>query len=371
MNKNILIGVVVTALVLVLGYAAFKNNSTDLAIIDTTVNTQGTSSTTNTNPPNNTPPTTTTPRVISAPSVETNIQATISNSTALVSGKITPNGAQTAYWYDYGTNTSITSHTPKQNIGSGYTPIAAPTNIISLTANTQYYFRLIAENSVGITRGEVRSFTTNNTPVVSGKLPTSQTITATNITRGSVSLNGKINSNGTATTWWFEYGENTTFGNLTTFGNINSDQVTTSVTSAVSGLKPLTKYYFRINAQNQFGTVNGAVSSFTTMGPINSGAPIIKTNNPANISTSSVTMNGRLDPNDSNTTYWFEYSDTSFVGGIIGTMTATQTMNGADAAIGVKSDVIGLQKNTKYYYRMVARNEYGTVAGGTVSFRTR
>lgn len=373
MNKNILIGVVVTALVLVLGYAAFKNNPTDLAVVDTTVNTQGTSpsTSTNTNPPNTAPPTTTTPRSIAAPSVETNIQATISNSTALVSGKITPNGAQTAYWYDYGTNTSITSHTAKQNIGSGYTPIAAPTNIISLNANTQYYFRLIAENSVGITRGEVRSFTTNNTPVVSGKLPTSQTITATNITRGSVSLNGKINSNGTATTWWFEYGENTTFGNLTTFGNINSDQVSTSVTSAVSGLKPLTKYYFRINAQNQFGTVNGAVSSFTTVGPIDSGAPIIKTNNPTSISTSSVTMNGRLDPNDSNTTYWFEYSDESFVGGIIGTMTATQTMNGADGAIGVKSDVTGLRKNTKYYYRMVARNEYGTVAGGTVSFRTK
>lgn len=372
MNKNILIGVVVAALVLVLGYAAFKNNPTDLAVIDTTVNTQGTSTSTNTNPPNTTPPpTTTTPRAIAAPSVETNIQATISNSTALVSGKITPNGAQTAYWYDYGTNTSITSHTSKQNIGSGYTPIAAPTNIISLSPNTQYYFRLIAENSAGITRGEVRSFTTNNTPVVSGKLPTSQTITATNIARGSVSLNGKINSNGTATTWWFEYGENTSLGNLTTFETMNAGQVSTSVTSAVSGLKPLTKYYFRINAQNQFGTANGSVSSFTTAGPINSEAPIVKTNNPTNISASSVTMNGRLDPNDSNTTYWFEYSDESFVGGIIGTMTATQTMNGADVAIGVKSDVTGLRKNTKYFYRMVARNEYGTVAGGTVSFRTK
>lgn len=269
MNKNIIIGVVVAALVLVLGYAAFRNNSIEntgenMQDVSSTVNTS-----TNTNNPTNTAPATTStnPRAITAPTVQTNVQATISNSTALVSGKITPNSA--------------------------------------------------------------------------------------------------------ITTWWFEYGESTSLGNLTTFEIVNAGQISTSVTSVISGLKPLTKYYFRINAQNQFGTVNGSISSFTTMGPITSGAPIIKTNNPTNISTSSVTMNGRLDPNDSNTTYWFEYSDTSFAGGVIGTITATQTMNGADGAIGVKADVGGLQKNKKYYYRMLARNEYGTVAGGTVSFRTK
>ncbi len=372
MNKNILIGVVVTALVLVLGYAAFKNNPTDLATIDTTVNTQGTSTTTNTNPSNTTPPpTTTAPRAISAPSVETNIQATISNSTALVSGRITPNGAQTAYWYEYGLTASVTSRTTKQNVGSGYTAITAPANIISLRANTPYYFRLVAENSVGTTRGEVRSFTTNSTPVVSGKLPTSVTTSATNVTRGSVSLNGKISSNGADTTWWFEYGEGTTLGSVTTFGNIVANQLSTSVTASISGLKPLTKYYYRINGQNQFGTVNGSILNFTTSGPAAANSPIIKTNNATNISTSSVTMNGRLDPNGGNTTYWFEYSDDSLVGGIIGTMTATQTMNGADASIGVKVDVTDLRRNTKYYYRLVARNEYGTVVGGSVSFRTK
>lgn len=376
MNKNILIGVVVTALVLVLGYAAFRNNSIENAGLNmqdasSTVNTSSNTST-NTNS-NNTPPATTStnPRAITAPSVQTNIQVTISNSTALVSGKITPNGAQTAYWYEYGLNTSVTSRTSKQNIGSGYTAITAPANIVSLRANTPYYFRLVAENSAGTTRGEVRSFTTNSTPVTSGTAPTIQTTSATSVVRSGATLTGKVTPNSAVTTWWFEYGENTSLGNLTTFETINAGQVSTSVTSAVSGLKPLTKYYFRINAQNQFGTMNGSVSSFTTAGPINSEAPIVKTNNPTNISTSSVTMNGRLDPNDSNTTYWFEYSDESFVGGIIGTMTATQTMNGADTAIGVKVDVVGLRKNTKYFYRMVARNEYGTVAGGTVSFRTK
>ncbi len=46
-------------------------------------------------------------------------------------------------------------------------------------------------------------------------------------------------------------------------------------------------------------------------------------------------------------------------------------MNGADAAIGVKADVTGLDRNTKYFYRLIARNQYGTVVGSVVSFRTK
>lgn len=376
MNKNILIGVVVTALVLVLGYGAFKNNALRISQVDQTGQNATSSSASNTNSnTNNTPvetPNTPAPaRAVSVPSVQTNTEAVISNSTALVSGKVTPNGSQTSYWFDYGPTTAILNHTNKQDVGAGYTPIAAPFNITGLQANTQYYFRLNAQNSVGITRGEVRSFTTNSTPTIPGKAPTVQTMSSTNIARSSANLNGKINSNGSQTTWWFEYGERTSLGNVTTFGYINSDQISTSITASISGLNPLTKYYYRINAQNQFGTVNGALSSFTTSGPANPNSPIVKTNNPTNIGTSTVTMNGRLDPNGGDTTYWFEYSDDSLLGGIIGTVTPNQFMKADEAAIGIKADVSGLRRNTKYYYRMIARNEYGTVVGSVVTFKTK
>lgn len=375
MNKNIIIGGLVAVIILVLGYAAFKNNPS----LDLTLTEQGASSTVSTNTTSNTTNNTSTPtpntpapvRVATAPFVQTNTEAVISNSTALVSGKITPNGAQTSYWFDYGPTTAILNHTTKQDIGAGYTPITAPTNITGLQSNTQYFFRLNAQNSVGITRGEVRSFTTNSTPTVPGKAPTVQTADATNVVRSSASLNGKINSNGNDTTWWFEYGERTTLGNVTTFGNINANQLSTSVVASVSGLKPLTKYYYRINAQNQFGTVNGSLASFTTAGPIDPNAPIIKTNGAINISTSSVTMNARLNPNGADTTFWFEYSDDSLLGGIIGTVTPNQFMSGGESAIGVKADVTGLRRNTKYYYRVMARNEYGTVTGDVVTFKTR
>lgn len=382
MNKNIIIGGLVAVVILILGYAAFKNNpSLDLTSTEqdasstasTNITTNTTSNTTN-NTSTQTPNTTNTPtpvRAVAAPFVQTNTEAVISNSAALVSGKITPNGAQTSYWFDYGPTTAILNHTNKQDIGAGYTPITAPADITGLRSNTQYYFRLNAQNSVGITRGEVRSFTTNSSPIIQGKAPTVQTTSATDIARTSVNLNGKISSNGNDTTWWFEYGERTSLGNVTTFGNINANQVSTSVTASVSGLRPLTKYYYRINAQNQFGTVNGVLTSFTTPGPVDSNAPIVKTNSATNISTSSVTMNARLNPNGADTTFWFEYSEDSLLGNIVGTVTPNQFMKGGETSIGVKADVTGLRKSTKYYYRIMARNEYGTVVGDTVTFRTR
>jgi phosphodiesterase/alkaline phosphatase D-like protein len=43
-----------------------------------------------------------------------------------------------------------------------------------------------------------------------------------------------------------------------------SGTIAEAVSQSISGLKPLTKYYYRISAQNTNGTANGAVMSFTT-----------------------------------------------------------------------------------------------------------
>src|SRR5581483_10754818 len=87
------------------------------------------------------------------PSVTTGSDVSASASTAIVTGKVTPNGALTSYWFDYGTDTSLSHHTSPQNIGSGFTSITTPGYITGLAANTTYYFRLTAKNRLGTVSG--------------------------------------------------------------------------------------------------------------------------------------------------------------------------------------------------------------------------
>jgi phosphodiesterase/alkaline phosphatase D-like protein len=184
-------------------------------------------------------------------------------------------------------------------------------------------------------------------------------------------VNGQVNSNGFATNYWFEYGKDANLGNTNSIKSIDASASLSNVSEALSGLEPLTKYYFRLNAQNQFGTVNGATLSFTTSGPLNPGTPTVTTNQASNITSGGARLNGRINPNGAETTYWFEYSEDSLLASLIGSGTPTQTVNAGTNAVNVQASIDSLSKSTKYFYRLAARNQYGTVYGSIDSFTTK
>ncbi len=138
----------------------------------------------------------------------------------------------------------------------------------------------------------------------------------------------------------------------------------------MSLLEPLTRYYFRLNAQNQYGTRNGSILNFTTSGPANADAPSVTTNPASNITTTSARLNGRIDPNRADTTYWFEYSQDSLLGTLIGNTSPVQNLDSNDRTTNVSRDISALARDTRYYYRLVARNSEGTVNGSILSFTT-
>lgn len=369
MNQNIIIGILVVVVLLGGGYFLLTMNpgtpgtnatSTTTTSIDNT-NTGGT----NTGSTGGTSGTT-----ASVPNVTTDAVVSPTNSTAVVTGKVTPNGAQTTYWYEYGETSSLGQTTRAQSIGSGFNPIASPGYITGLRTNTSYFFRLSAQNAYGTINGQTYSFATNNNPPGQGSAPAATTNSATNITRTSATVNAQVNPHSSPTTYWFEYGTGTNFGQTSSFQSAGDNAGSNALSASLSGLNPQTKYYFRVNAQNQYGTVNGATQSFTTTGPAATGTPGADTTAATNVGTSTATLHGVVTPHGLATTYWFEYSQDSLLGTILGTVTVQQPASASANTLPVSANASNLSRNTKYFYRLVAENSSGTTRGDIVSFTT-
>lgn len=306
----------------------------------------------------------------SAPRVTTSPSVAVSNSTAIVTGNVVPNGAQTTYWYEYGTTSTPGSRTSAQAIGSGYVSVGAPAFISGLAPSTLYYFRLAAQNSYGTVYGDVFTFSTNTSPPPVGVPPTVHTDSATSVLRTSANLNGRVNPDGAPTIFWFEYGESSDLGIVSGFQSAGSGNASLNESVAASGLQPQTKYFYRIDAQNQYGTVTGAIVSFTTPGPGIPSAPAVSTSDATSVTGSSATLNGLVNPDGAQTTYWFEYSTDSLLGSIIGSGTPQKNAGSGTTAVSVSANINGLARNTTYYFRLVASNSQGTVRGDIVRFTT-
>jgi len=364
MNKNILIGLLVVAVLVVGGILITNMNNPDSNPPVATSTPSGATSTEPIPPPVQV-------RQAGAPLVATQSNATPSNSTVVLSGTVTPNGAQTSYWFEYGRLNVSEARTVSQAVGSGFIQINAPAYVTGLSANTTYSFRLVAQNAFGIVSGATYSFATNSNPPPQGTIPTTRTSAATDIARTGANLNGSVDPNGAQTSYWFEYGESADLGDASSFQSAGTGTASVNALATITNLKPLTKYFFRLNAQNQFGTVNGSIMNFTTAGPAAPGAPVATTNAASAIASTSVSLNGRVNPNGDITTYWFEYSKDSLLGSILGSTTRTQATGSGTVSVAVSGTASDLQSNTKYFYRLAASNSYGTTYGSIATFQTK
>jgi hypothetical protein len=305
----------------------------------------------------------------SAPTVTMSTLVVVSSATAVLTGTVVPNGAQTAYWYDYGRTDSLGTRSNTQDAGSGFVRIATPAFINNLSSNTQYSARLNATNAYGTVSGQIYRFTTNSTvPSVSATLPIIRTDLSLSLARTSATLNGQVNPNGSETSYWFEYGVTNNLGNTTAILSAGNSTIAQAISIPLSGLKPLTTYYYRLDAQNQYGTVNSSILTFITTGPAVTSVPTVSTLNPISITPSTVTLRGQVNPNDTATTYWFQYGTDPLGGTVLGG--TTRTIVTGTMTLSVTANVSGLKPLTKYYYQLMANNGSGIVHGVMVPFTT-
>ena len=184
-------------------------------------------------------------------------------------------------------------------------------------------------------------------------------VTATSSTGATVS--GTVNPNGTATTWHFEYGKTTSYGTSTTTTNAGSGTADVPVSAPLTGLTPNTTYHYRLVADNSAGTSRGTDGVFTT-----SSAVEAVTTAATNVTLTSATLNGSVNPFGHATTWYFEYgTSTSY-----GTKTALQSAGSGTTSSDVSANVTGLKAGRTYHYRLVAMNTAGTANGSDITFLT-
>jgi hypothetical protein len=297
----------------------------------------------------------------SVPTVTTGAASGVSSSGATLNGSVNPNGRATTYYFEYGKDTSYGSKTTVTNAGASTSPVAVSAAISGLQAGQTYHFRLDATSDAGPSLGADMSFTATSSvrPAPTAK-PTASTRAATDLTATSARLNGTVNPNGLATTYYFEYGKDTSYGSKTAAASAGSGKANVSVSASVTRLSAGV-YHFRLVASSSAGTTLGSDLTFGSAGP-----PVVLTGSAQGASTSGVTLTGSVNPAGNTTTWWFEYGLTTSYG----SKTPAKSAGSGTAATGVSAAIANLTAGTTYHYRLVAQSGSGTTRGSDVTFNT-
>ena len=252
------------------------------------------------------------------------------------------------------TSPTVSDNKTNDSIGSGN----FTSNITDLEGSTKYFIRAYATNYVGIGYGEAVGFTTL------GLAPTVSTEIPTNITSTSVTLNSHINANYLSTSVSFDYGTTLSYGNTI---NAVQNPVTGNTNSMASAdildLNPGESYHFRVKAVNALGTVYGSDMVFLTLGL----APTVSTEIPTNITSTSVTLNSKINANFLSTLVSFDYGTTLSYGNTIISAQSPVTGNTITLA---SADILDLNPGESYHFRVKAVNALGTVYGSDMTFIT-
>ena len=237
------------------------------------------------------------PPVVNATSA-TNIGVT----SATLNGTVDPgSNALTNCYFEYGNGASGaydlgTKTCPLPWPGAGAGSTAEAVTVSGLSSGHAYHFHLVASNTIGTgTSSPPINFSTVPPPTV-------VTVSASNATYTSATLNGTVNPNGNnVTNCYFNYGTTLSYGSQVACSSLPGagNSAVAVVGNASFGTSYATTYYYQICATNAAGTnCDPTVKSFITPAPappsasMSPGSQTINYNSTASFSWSS-----------SNTTY--------------------------------------------------------------------
>jgi hypothetical protein len=200
--------------------------------------------------------------------------------------------------------------------------------------------------------------------VVAAAVPVVTTGAASDVERNTAKLNGTVDPEGEATTYFFEYGTTDQYGLTTATESAGDGEQPVAVDADLTGLTANTTYHYRLVAVNASGTARGTDRTFRT--DPNPDPPAVANQRARDVGVDTARLTGSVDPNGSATTFHFEYGTTTRYGAV----TPSQSAGSGSTAVPVSATVTGLAARTTYHYRLVATNAAGTVRGRNRSFTT-
>ncbi|WP_367873524.1 cadherin-like beta sandwich domain-containing protein [Luteolibacter sp. Populi] len=296
-------------------------------------------------------------------SIVTGVANGITFTAATLRGAANPNGKGTVF-FQYGTTTAYGSATPGEEItGSSTQSIAAV--VEGLSAETTYHYR------IGITTGAGTIFGLDKVLITTKAPPLVATGQASDVEDTKVKLIGAVDTNGTATTVRFEWGDSTSYGNFTPQQVVPGGPNVVDIAYTLEGLVPNTIYHYRLVGTSTAGNAVGEdVVFIASSANGGTGTPVAvpeaTTVAVHDVSATSAVLEGLANPMGGTTFVRFEYGTTLAYGS---STPAKGIGSGSDPAP-VVVHATGLIPGRTYHCRLVASNSLGTTRGEDLTFET-
>ena len=275
----------------------------------------------------------------------------------MLEARINPDYQETSCKFEYGTEPSLATHTTvacPAPLGAGGGAVGTSVVLSGLTPASAYYYRVLATNGTGTATDTIETFTT--LPL---ERPVIESESASGVTLAGATLEAQINPQYQTTTYSFEYspeesvllesnGTKTPDATLPA-GSILSGFSEHQASAHITGLQPNRTYYYRVAAHNATGPVLSmlTVAHFTT-----ANTPEASTGEAQDITATTATLSGTVNPGALPTSYYFQYGGTTAYG-----QQTLPTPAGAGASPApAATEIAALEPGSTYHYRLVATN---------------
>lgn len=201
--------------------------------------------------------------------------------------------------------------------------------------------------------------------------PTVTTSPATDFTAECARLNGRVHPHEFDAVAWFEWGSELPLSSSTLANRKElSGNTEIAIDQVICGLSPGTVYHFRASASNGGNLVFGEVLTFafvTGQTPVEAEIlfgdnlpPVVVTHQATDITATSATAHGTVDPEGSATQGYIEWGTTTQYGNT----TPLRSIGNGFEPVAISANLTGLTSGTTYHFRVVGFNPFGLTIGG-------